>query len=225
LGPKFEDVKRIARERFDKFRNHSGSKLVTLPSVRLKPLSSPRYHIHERPGIKQHHVAIGIPLDPKAVNDATLQVLCHILSFRLRRILREGNRSFDKGVYRVFAYISHSPFHKMIHFWFATKDYDFAKFGEEAILKECRKLKEELVDPVELSTMLSKANSTYYDTFRNRPGDLAELVIDSVCNGDEDLIELHSYQERLNKINRKRIRNAANVIFSNSYARVMIKPV
>ncbi len=227
LGPKFEEVKQFAESYFgdnqweDKSvprMNHNNFK--TLPV--LKGIVSSEI---VRPHIGQYHFALGFPTESYISSDAeTLEMIARILTFRLAFRLRESNRKFDEGVYRANVYTSRSFVHGLIYATFATVGRDFAQYGEQAILEECDKLKNELVDDRELDAMSHYVDSAYLEAFNKNPTALSEMIIEAVCNGDEDMTHLHGFRNRLHAVSRKKIRNVANKYFTKDYARVLIKP-
>jgi len=153
-----------------------------------------------------------------------LDVLARILAFRLRWRLREENRNFYEGVYRANVYTSRSFVHGLLYTNFATVGGEFAKRGEEIVLEEVRKLKEGLVDDREFDAMVFYLDNNYLDVFRKVALNLSEMIIEAVCNGDEELTHLHSFRQRLHRVTRKKLRCVANKYFTKNYARVLIKP-
>jgi len=232
LGPQHKEVKRMVERSFDWLPNKGRLVLDIDMSDKFPQLQRIKSLEISRRDIGQYHLAIGFPTRPylescKNGDAEALDVLARILAFRLRMKLREGNRNFDQGVYQVLTYTPRTFAHGMIYIWFATKDLEFAKTGEEIFLKECADLRQNLVREEELDAMASNILYNYLDAHIKTPGTLSELIIDAVCNGDEDLTYLNSFRERLSKIrqNRGRIRKAANDYFSlPNYARVMISP-
>jgi predicted Zn-dependent peptidase len=225
FGPRFEEVRELARRYFDDLKNRPRPALDYDHSDNLPVLASVRSNEIERAGIGQFHFALGFPTESYMSKDAeALDVLARILAFRLRQRLREGNRVFDQGVYRANVYTSRSFLHGLIYTTFATVSGEFARKGEGIVLEEIQKLKEELVGDMELDAMVNYIDNSYLDAFKKIALTLSEMVIEAVCNGDEDLTYLHSFRQRLHKITRKKLRHVANKYFMENYARVLIKP-
>ncbi len=225
FGPRFEEVRELAKRYFDDLKNRPRPALDYDHSDNLPVLASIRSNEIERAGIGQFHFALGFPTESYMSKDAeALDVLARILAFRLRQRLREGNRIFNQGVYRANVYTSRSFLHGLIYATFATISGEFARKGENIVLEEIQKLKGELVGDMELDAMVNYIDNSYLDAFKKIALTLSEMVIEAVCNGDEDLTRLHSFRQRLHKITRKKLRHIANKYFMENYARVLIKP-
>ena len=224
LGPKFEEVRERTKRLFDHWEgpeppvlDYDGSD--NFPMLREIKSAELTRNIH------QYHVAIGFPTEPAgSKDDEVLEVISRVLSARLMQRLRGKNLDFNKGVYRALAFIPRSFVHGMIYCWFATSDKDFAKFGENVILEEIKKLREELVSDRERDDMVQSLDLIYLDAFQNVAEILCELIIEAVCNGDEDLTQLHAYRDRLYRVSRRKIREVANKYFGANHARVVIGP-
>lgn len=227
FGPKFTEVAELAKRYLGDWKrapiepelnyDHSDD-FPILTSV--KSLEIPR------PGIHQYHLSLGFPTEKYASKDAeALDVLARIWAYRLRMRLREQNRDFNKGVYRALTFtFSRSFLHGLIFTWFATVSEEFVKQGEKVALQEAERFKRELVDERELDAVRKSLDDAYLYAFRYTPGALAEMVVEAVCNGDEELTHLHSYREQLYKVTRRKLRDVANKYFSSNYARVLISP-
>lgn len=226
FGPRFEEVRELAKRYFDDLKNRPRPALDYDQSDNLPVLASIRSNEIERAGIGQFHFALGFPTESYMSKDAeALDVLARILAFRLRQRLREGNRIFNQGVYRANVYTSRSFLHGLIYATFATISGEFALKGENIVLEEIQKLKEELVGDTELDAMVNYIDNSYLDAFKKIALTLSEMVIEAVCNGDEDLTRLHSFRQRLHKITRKKLCHIANKYLGDNYARVLVRPV
>ncbi len=230
LGPRFEEVREFAKQYFDDLKNKPRPVLDYDHSDNLPVLASIRSNEVERASIGQFHFALGFPTESYMSKDAeALDVLARILAFRLRQRLREGNRIFDQGVYRANVYTSRSFLHGLIYAIFATVSGEFAQKGEGIVLEQIQKLKEELVGDEELDAMVSYIDNSYQDAFKKIALTLSEMIIEAVCNGDDEdgkeLVHLHSFRQRLHKVTRRKLRAVANKYFTPNYARVLIRPV
>lgn len=227
LGPKFEEVKDLASRYLGDWPRQPKPRLDYDNSDDLPVLMQIKTSEVTR-DIGQHHVAVGFPTESYMSKDAeVLAVLARILALRLRRRLRDGNRRFDQGVYRANVDISKSFLHGLIYAHFASVSGEFAKRGEEIVLEEFRGLQEELVSERELDAMIYRIDvGIYSDPFHRKIGELlAEMIIEAVCNGDDDLSHLHSFRGRLHRVTRKKIREVANKYFVlPNYASVVISP-
>lgn len=225
LGPKFSEAKFLAEKYFGHLPRTTSPSLGYDFSKEFPNLNYFKSTIHERSGIHQSHLAIGFPTGRFMTgDDVALDILGRIWAFRLRMRLREGNRNFREGVYRTLVYTPRSFAHGMIYSWIAV-DPGFAPRAEEIILEECDKLRKDLVSNDEFSAIKNSVRNIYRDAFTKSPGMLSELIIESVCNGDQELVHLHSFLDRWNKVNPRKLRDVANKYFTiPNYARVLIKP-
>ena len=228
LGPHHREVKKMAERAFGHLPDKGRPALdydMSDSFPRLREIHSLEV---SRKGIGQYHVALGFPTRTYCTNDAeVIDILGRILAFRLRMRLREQNRDFDKGVYRVLVYTPRTFVHGIIYAWFATKSEEFAKIGEEIFIQECANLRENLVSGEEIDAMASSLLYKYLDAYIKTSGALSELIIEAACNGDEDLTRLNSFRKRLNRAgkNRNKIREAArDYLTVPHYARVLIRP-
>lgn len=227
LGPSHREVAEAAKKQFSDWDlNKSKPELDYDGTDDVPCLNQIRSLEVERSGIHQYHWGIGFPTESFNSEDAeVIDVLSRIWAFRLRTALREKNRSFHKGVYRALSYTPRTFCHGLLYVWFATKDQDFAKQAEEVVLQECENLKKSLVSEEEFDAMVHNLSSDFAYAFRQGPEQLSELIIASVCNGDEDLIRLHTIGQRIKKVTRRKILAVANKYFTKKYASVLIKPV
>ena len=226
LGSRFEEVRELAKRYFDDLKNKPRPVLNYDHSDNFPVLASIRSNEIERAGIGQFHLALGFPTESYKSKDAeALDVLARILAFRLRQRLREENRIFDQGVYRANVYTSRSFLHGLIYTAFATVSGEFVQKGEEIVLEETQKLKEELVSDEGLDAMVSYIDNARQDAFKKIALTLSEMIIEAVCNDDEELTHLHSFRQRLHRITRKKLLHVANKYFGKNYARVLIRPV
>ncbi|MDO8500155.1 MAG: pitrilysin family protein [bacterium] len=226
LGPKFHKAKGLAERWFGDLPARSVPSLAYDLSDTRPRLTGVKMMETERKGIHQYHVAVGFPTNPMGnKDDEVLKVLLHIWRWRLCQALRIENYEWGKGVYRAHTYISRSFAHGMVYAHFATVSEDFARFGVEKIISVCDELKTKWVLTDELITMSNKLYHSYVDDFNNSPGKLAERIIDSACNGDEEMQGLNSFIGRLSRVGKKSLLRVANEYFTTpNFVGVLIKP-
>lgn len=225
LGPSFEEAKKLVRRYFNDWEPGNLPTLEYDHRDNFPALTSTKVLEVARAGIHQHHLAIGFPTETYLSKDAeTLDVLARILEIRLYERLRAENRDFDKGAYRVFVETRRTFVHGLFFAHFATKNREFAEYGTATILNEIEKLKQDWVNHLELDAAISNLDNDYLDDFRNTPGRLTDRIIEAATNGDEDLVQLHGFRERLHKVGKKKIRNIANKYLSSPHIQVVISP-
>ena len=179
-----------------------------------------------RPGTHQFHVAIAFPTWPYGhKDDIALDLLSEILRFRLRWRLRCENIEWEKGVYRAYAFTEKTFAHGMVGAYFATLSKDFAERGIEIILEECQRLKSEWVPNNEIVAMHNKLYNLHFDAFENSMGELCEMIIDAVCNGDDEVRGLNSYVGSLSRVGKKTLIRVANeYLDTKNHLQVIIAP-
>lgn len=225
FGPEHQKVKQIVERYFDDWGATTEPTIEYDGSDNVPVLTSVRQTERIFCGLKQNHLAMAFPTEVYgSKDDEAVEILCRILSMRLRRRLRGDNTDFNKGVYRVFAVPERSKYHGAIYIWFATVGgMDTVSEYEEIVLKEMRKLTETLVSAEEMDSIRNNLEYRYRASFRDNPGALSELVIDAATNDDEDLIGLHSYLPNLEKVTRGKLREVAKKYFTPFYARALIR--
>ena len=225
IGPSFQKVKRLCDEYFGELKRFPDVPMVSNCGEARPIFQTPKCVEIERPGIHQYHVAIGFPTNPYgSKDDEALDVLASIWAFRLRLALRDGNREWGKGTYRVLAFTPRSKVHGMIYAWFATWSGASAREGAERIIRECDALKRDWVPDDELAAMRNKLWNIYVDDFNNAPEELCERIIEAAANGDEDMRRLNSYLGRLARVGKKRLNRVANEYFTPGYLHLLLKP-
>lgn len=225
LGPSHEDAKRMAQKYFGDMTPRQISKLDYDFSEDMPLLSAPKIVEVSRPGIHQHHFALGFPTEKYISKDAeTIDILAQILDFRLYRRIRSENRDPEKGVYRVEVETSRSFVHGLIYIYFASSSGEFVEESKTAVIEELEKLKQEKVLPEELDAMKTRLEAEYGEAFSGSPEDLADLIIAASCNGDEELERLHSFKANLRRVTRKKILDAANKYFIGNYVQILVVP-
>lgn len=226
FGPTLAEVKKRVEKNFADLTSASKPRLEFDSSDSFPALREVKSKIVNVPHISQHHLAIGYPTEAYATKDAeAIDVMLRILAFRVRMRLRHDNQDFHKGVYRALALAERTYLHGMISIWFATIGGDeFIKSGEAVIMEEIEKLKRDLVFSDELDAIKKNMEWFYRSVFRDGPGFLADMVVQHVANGDDELIGLHSYIPSLERVSRKRIRDVANKYFTKNFARVIARP-
>ncbi len=225
LGPSFENAKELAERSFGDWEVNTQPTLDYDHSDDLPRFNATQSSEIIRPGIGQHHVAIGFPTEGYLSRDAeSLDVLAKIMEFRLGERLREGNRSFDGGAYRTPVQTERSFAHGIFWMRFATPSRSFADSGEVAVLDELRKLKTDLVGRDEFDAAAYREFVEHARAFGSMPDVLSEMIIDAAANGDEKLVRLNTFPNRFRKVKRKTLCDVANKYFTKDYARVVIRP-
>ncbi len=225
FGPTFAEVKRTAERYFEDWGRPTTPILDYDHSDDVPRLTAVRSVEEVAPNIGQTHVMLGFPTETANTMDAAaLDILARIWAFRLRTRLREDNRDFRKGVYRVHVIPERTYLHGLLRIWFATVGAQFADAAETIVLEEAQRLRESFVLDDELDAMRKSLEWQYRDAFKNSPGILSEMVIDSVANGDEELQGLHSYIPRLHTVTRSSLRVVAQKYLTPYYARAIIRP-
>src|SRR3989344_736879 len=157
LGPSHEDAKRMAQKYFGDMASRPVPRLDYDFNEDMPALTAPKIVEVSRPGIHQHHFALGFPTEKYLTKDAeTLDVLSQILEFRLYRRLRSENRDPEKGVYRVDVSTSRSFVHGLIYVYFASSSGEFVEQSKLSVLDELEKLKREKVLSEELNSMKTR---------------------------------------------------------------------
>src|SRR3989344_7782249 len=207
LGPRFKTVERMACQHFADWPDRTAPKPEYYMADGYAPLRTIKTQGLQRPGIGQHHVMIGFPVEEfGGKNHYTLRVLIHILEYLLYDQLQEHRRC----VYRNPVNLSQSKWHGLLTVNFATVNFDFVDPGVEAILGVCKSLRENMVDSDVFQVALNRTFYEWVGPFVNDANKLLESIIDSAANGDADLTLLHSGRSELEKIIRKKIIDAAN---------------
>jgi predicted Zn-dependent peptidase len=191
----------------------------------FRPLRGIRYLETVHRGLHQTHVGIAVPFDHRCKNDAaSLDILSKLLRLRLFHRLREENQKITHGVYNVYCEISRSFLHGMLYVHFATTSKRYAELAEEIVAQEMRKLTEYLVSNEEFDAAKYAVYYPLLHAYRQIPYMVCEMVIEATCNGDEELIEMHKYPERVRNVTRSQVRNVANKYLSGGYAMAIIRP-
>ncbi|MEK7647197.1 MAG: pitrilysin family protein [Patescibacteria group bacterium] len=229
LGPNFQKAMEIAKQNFGDW---DPPKIQTFPPINIKSydifpvLNSIKSLELAKTGTSQYHVMVGFPTETYLSHDATaLDIIAQLIAFRMKRRLRDANLDFNKGTYRALGFTERTFLHGIIYFGFATLDAEFAKYGENIILEECRKLKTELADPKELDACIFNSYYQFLDAFKNCPADLADMILRAATNGDTELEKMHLIGQNTKNITRSKIREVANKYFTDNYARAILKPV
>lgn len=229
LGPNFQKAMEIARQNFNDWHPR---RIQIYPS-----LDAASYDIYPvlngikslelaKTGISQYHVTVGFPTENYLSGDAeALDILARLLAFRIKRRLRNDNLEFNKGTYRALGFTARTFLHGIIYFGFATLNSEFAKYGEDVILGECRKLKTELIDPKELDAFIFSLYYQYLDAFKKSPAGMAELILQAATNGDTELEKMYLTGQKIKTTTRSKLREIANKYFTDNYARAILKPV
>lgn len=226
FGPKREVVNGLVRKYFGDLSHTSKPILDYDHRDDFPKLTSVKSLEMPSPGLHQSHVQIGFPTEVYGSGDSeTLDMLADLLEMHLFWRLREENRNLGSGVYRVVCEAMRTYVHGLFSIWFATSSTDFAAEAEARIIKEVKWFCENLVPADEFDAIRTRQISGYRSAFTDYPGILCEMVIESVCNGDEKLEKLHNYPQRLHSVTRRKIREVANKYLSLPYGRVVLQPI
>jgi zinc protease len=78
----------------------------------------------------------------------------------------------------------------------------------------------------EFNAMRNKQRNGYISAFEFEPGALCSMIIEAAANGDEDVLSLNTYRDRLKRVTRSRVVAAANRYLTtpDRYARVVVRP-
>ncbi|MEK7138641.1 MAG: insulinase family protein, partial [Patescibacteria group bacterium] len=221
LGPRFKTVERMAWQHFGDWPDRPAPKPDYDMTDGYSPLKETRVRELIRPGIGQHHITVGFPIEEfGGTNHYVLKVLIHILEYLLYDQLQEHKQ----GVYRNPVDLSQSKWHGLLTVNFATVDSDFVDPGIDAIMTVFKRLRESFVDRDIFQAALHRTFYEWVGPFVNDANQLLESVVDSAANGDEDLVLLHSGRSELEKVTRKKIIDAANQFLTSEFLKVHIKP-
>ncbi|OGC55664.1 hypothetical protein A2797_01190 [candidate division WWE3 bacterium RIFCSPHIGHO2_01_FULL_48_15] len=224
LGLPYPKARRMVEERFGHLKP-TGRKPLVIPEVRPK-LSGIKDFVIEKRGINQYHVGIGFPTGPYgSPDDLDLDVLADIWQERCWDIIREENRDWNGGSYRVYAETPRTFAQGMIYIWFATPTLESAQRNAERVVAEAMRLRDEFAPDDLYIKAKRELEYDHLDTLKLSVGDLCELIIEAACNGDEEMVGLNSYLERLARVGKKTILRVANEYFTpNAYVHVLVKP-
>lgn len=221
LGPRFKVAERLARQYFEDWPDCPVPKLDYNMTDGYAPLKVTQIRKLTRPGIGQHHVMIGFPVEEfGGKHHYALKVLIHILEHLLSEEIQEHAR----GVYRSPVVLSQSKFHGLLTINFATIHPEFVDSAVGSVSNLCRRLKENLVDLEVFSSTMHRAFYEWVGPFVNDASELVESITKSTANGDEDLTILHSGRTELGKVNRRKIVEIANQFLTPEFLMVHITP-
>lgn len=225
FGPSYQEVRKLAQKAFGDLPTRRTPSRPGRGKELFAPLPELRSEEHVMRGIHQYHVAIGLPTENYSSSDGTaIDFLGTILAHRVRQRLREENFDFNKGAYRVYVQTPRSFHHGLFYLYFASLDKGFAQEGEYVVLDEMAKLRTKLISTEEMEMVRTYWLAYSLEAFNISVARLAELVIEASCNGDEELIGLHSWTEKIRKLSRHKIIRVANKYFTGNHGRVVIKP-
>ncbi|MBI2046055.1 MAG: insulinase family protein [Parcubacteria group bacterium] len=231
LGPKHTEARKIINDALGDWGLKHAPDTPGLDDLFMQPfapLAKSMLTTIKCRGIRQWHVCIGLPTEPYR-NDATaLDILARILSDRLYHRLRTENIRWKQGVYRAPVWTEHTFAHGLFASHFATLDGDFVPRIIDTFQKECMRLGETLISREEIETWVGfMYDYEFMDCFQRSPGNLTDMIIDAVSNGDTDLAELHQRGEKLLSFRtqggRKMLRDISRKYLGNT-ATVIMKP-
>ncbi|TSC71028.1 MAG: hypothetical protein G01um101470_763 [Parcubacteria group bacterium Gr01-1014_70] len=172
--------------------------------------------------IKQYYFGFGVPTEGYLSEDAeAIDVLAAILSHRLWRRFRRGNKNFDGGAYRTPVEAERDFAGGLLSLRVATSGEDFLRKVIKGTLEECHKLKADLVPRTKLEVAIGNLETNYLDKIRSDP---FELIVKAAANGDRNLVHLGGFRKRLRKVTQKRVCDVANKYLTDAYARVVVGP-
>lgn len=225
LGPSHEKAKQLAERYFGDLPPRAVPALGYDHSEDYPHLSSVKSVMVPRVGISQFHVALGFPTETYKSKDAeAIEVLAQILNLRLYFRLRMQNLDSKKGVYRVEVFTPRTFVHGIIYIYFATSDADFAEWGRKMVLEEIEKINKNPVSGEEIDAVRSRLDAEYLEAFRDTPSDLADLIIEAVANGDENLEDMHAYRKRLYKVSPRKIQRIAGKYLVPNFVDLSLVP-
>jgi len=227
FGPSKNDSMKFAEKHLTDWPYHGNPAVIDTKSFDQIPvITDPRINEFSKPGLSAYYVQLGFPTECyQSKDDAALDIISDLIWLRLMESLREKNLDPLKGTYRSPGFVDRTFIHGLVGGWFATISKDYAFYGRDQILKEFLRLREEPVTRVELMTVIDSARERFLSKFRDSPQEVADLVIESASNGDQDLKHLHSYPDRLNSVNSRKIIDVANKYFKPyGYACAMLMP-
>lgn len=227
FGPNRSEAIKIGRKYLDDWPHLGSPTVLDTSGFDLVPAhSSPRVAEQPRSGQKQYYVAAGFPTAVyKTKEDAALDVIAKVVERRLYDVIRERGHDLTEGNYHNPIIVDRTLTHGSVGAWFATASKDFALYGRDAIVREFTRLREELIPEQMFDNARDSLREKFYSNFRDTPGEVVNLVVDAISNGDPDLKHLHSYPDRLNALTRSRVRQVANKYFNpNGFVSATVTP-
>jgi predicted Zn-dependent peptidase len=175
--------------------------------------------------IKQYHLGMAWPTEVYDSPDGeAIDVLANILETRAWRV-REGNTDPEAGAYRVPVETERTMVHGMMSFWAATLSRDYVGKAEKIVLAEIADLRENLSSNEEFDGAVANLRDGYMDAFLSSPGNLAEMIINAATNGDPELNGVYGFRDRLHRVTRRKVREAANkYLATDAYVRAVVGP-
>ncbi|MFH1758943.1 MAG: pitrilysin family protein [Patescibacteria group bacterium] len=232
LGPSHQEVKLLVEREFGDWGKNWGprkNQLYGFKKCRGRCRSPIRANIEKyesRPGLHQHHVIVGFPTTTYTSTDSeALDVLARILSGRMYHELRTKNHDWGKGCYRAPVFTHSSFTHGFLGFHFATLDENYLRYGINAFYRQCDDICKQLVRREELDAWRGYIlDYEYTDAFQRGPGNLMEMIITAVANGDLNLKQLHERGDKLKQLTRHQILYVAKKYLTGPSAKVIISP-
>jgi len=225
FGPPFREVSEIVHNTFSHWPKMPPPKTGLDRFGEFQPLRRKLYEEEHRRGIHQTHVAVGFRTEGYSSQDSiALDILAEIWRYHLSARLREQNRSFNAGTYRVYALSERTFVHGLLGAHFATTSARYADYGRLVILEESQRLAEQLPDVAVFHAAQKSLRNQFRCCWGNVPLWTCEQVAMATSNGDPDLIGLHSYPERLDAVTRRDIRRVAQKYFVHPHGLAVIRP-
>ncbi len=191
----------------------------------FEPLKENLFQQIVRPGFKQTHAMVGFKTECYDSKDAVaLDILSEIWQQRLSWRMRDGNRKFDEGVYRIYTYSERTFISGLLSAQFACLSRSFVDQGLCAIREEAKRLYEEPVEADFFNSTKNSLRNKFWRTWINIPLDVFELMVDATTNGDTELVALHEHYNRLKAVTRDEIQRVAQKYFSHPHGCAIITP-
>jgi predicted Zn-dependent peptidase len=225
LGPKFEEVKRLASEHFGDW-SPPTRPILDFKIREFKRLREMRYVRHVM-GVPQFHLAVGFPTRFYNSPDRdVIEVLSRLLARRLFFRLRMEVSTLGEGIYHIGHDTPNSFCHGLMYVHISSTSRRFITNAEKIILQECKKLKDlkRKTDGSFVDATIGMLRRYYRGAFLYYPGVLSELITMASCNGDETLEGLNDWRGSVGSVTIRKIRDAADEYFTSNYAKVLVAP-
>lgn len=225
LGPSYKESAQLAKELFGHWPNTPAPSKDMTRFQQTKPMSRNTRTEKTMRGIHQTHAAVSFRTGNFHSSDSIIvEVLTELLAHNLRERLREENRRFDSGCYRVYGSTEQTYIHGCMSFQWASKN---GRFCEEAIgvmLEEARKIADGKADPANFKAAKGSCVNKFEISWAGVPLDVAEMVVEATSNGDEELVGLHQYPLKLRAVTLADVQAAAAKYLTGHFATAIIRP-
>ncbi|HXV27015.1 MAG TPA: insulinase family protein [Candidatus Paceibacterota bacterium] len=202
---------------------------VVDPGDIVPELTGVREQVIERPGLGMTHVLLLWPTEPFLTPDAcALDVLGEVMDGRTEDIVREGNILLPGGVYHPEPGWDATSTHGTFSLWFATRGgRAHADELTGRVLADLKRLPDD--DSLAFRRHVQDCRDYLLDAFlenyRYNPGELSELILSYIANGDEELERFQGYRSRLKAVTPEDVRGAARKYLTpDRFVRVVVQP-